>query len=206
MYPDMTADEFLEAVDELNVTISDRNMLSFMPRAFTGLFSAFMYGVTLIFIYLSWLLLTFLITAADEATIYVGLIIMVLIVPALLSLQRAVAPALKRAILKWLKLHDYEEKFTFLEHADRSDEAKRVDKDYKFYRFCDEVRAHKIVDAFISYDGDECDVGISFDDEDTGTGLIRRIRLPVRIVEDLDCIVVDFERRCVCCPATKEFV
>lgn len=206
VYPEMTADEFMGAVEDLNSTIEDRNALSFMPRAFSTIFAVVMFIMTAAVILLSWKLLTFLITGRDTGTVYVGLLLMVLVVPAAFSLQKKAAPALKKLLLKLMKLHDYEEKFTFLEHADREDEKKRVDSDYKYYRFCDEVRSHKIVDASIDYDGNECEVDISFNDEETGTGLIRRIRLPVRIVSDLDGVVVDFERRCVCCPATEEFV
>ena len=204
VYPDTTAAEFVDAVDDLNRDIEAHNSLSFLPRFIAMVFGITMFLVTLVFIWVSWRLAVFLITGRDKTTIVMGLVLMALMVPSALALQKKVSPLLKAMLLKALNLKDYEEKFTLHEYADRDDGRKRLADDLKFYNLCDELRAHKITDATITYDGIQCEVDISYNDVKTGTDVVRRVMLPLRIVAGGGNVVVDFERRCVIYPENLE--
>ena len=200
VYPDITAAEFTEAVGDLNRDIDNGNRLSSIPRLFAFVFQAVMLVATCAAIYVSWMLVIFLITGRDKTTIIAGLLCGAIMAPSAFSLQRKSAPLLKRLLLKAFSLRDYEEKFTVKEYADREDARKRLADDLKFYNLCDELRSHKVTDATITYDGNECEVDISYGDPRTGSDVVRRVRLPLRIVSGSGCVVVDFERKCVVFP------
>lgn len=200
IYPDISADEFIEAVDDLNRDVDICNSMSFLPRLISLAFGSISYVITALLIWLSWHVMVFLITGQERATIIAGLIIMALFVPSAFSLQKRFAPVFKAWLLDLLKLKDYEEKFTLREYIDRDDSGKKLNEKLKFYRLCDELKDHKISDATITYDGSECEVDISYADIRTGSDVVRRIKLPLRVVHTGRNVVVDFERECVVYP------
>ena len=203
VYPDMTSGEFSETLESLNMDIDNNNNLSAIPRLIAFAFGFVSFIFTAILLFLSWKLVIFLITGRDAATVYVGIIISVLLVPASLSLQRGLAPLLKRWLLKVLGLKDYEERFTVLEHAERNDKTKQLSGDLQYYNLCDELRRHKIDDATVNYDGNICEVDVSYMDGMTGTQIVRKIRLPLIVSAKAYDVTVDLERRCVVFPAEK---
>lgn len=183
--------------------IDNNNNLSAIPRLIAFAFGFVSFIFTAILLFFSWKLVIFLITGRDAATVYVGIIISVLLVPASLSLQRGLAPLLKRWLLKVLGLKDYEERFTVLEHAERNDKTKQLSGDLQYYNLCDELRRHKIDDATVNYDGNICEVDVSYMDGMTGTQIVRKIRLPLIVSAKAYDVTVDLERRCVVFPAEK---
>ena len=199
----MTSGEFSETLESLNMDIDNNNNLSAIPRLIAFAFGFVSFIFTAILLFLSWKLVIFLITGRDAATVYVGIIISVLLVPASLSLQRGLAPLLKRWLLKVLGLKDYEERFTVLEHAERNDKTKQLSGDLQYYNLCDELRRHKIDDATVNYDGNICEVDVSYMDGMTGTQIVRKIRLPLIVSARANDVTVDLERRCVVFPAEK---
>jgi hypothetical protein len=152
----------------------------------------------------SWKLVIFLITGRDTATVYVGILIVLLLVPAALSFQKKFAPLLKGLLLKILNLKDYEERFTVLEHAERADKRKNMSGDLQYYNLCDELRSHRIEDASVNYDGSICEVDVCYMDINTGTQVVRKIKLPLTMACEVKDVTVDLERRCVIFPAGKD--
>lgn len=196
----MTAAEFEESLEGLNNDIDNSNRLSSIPRFLSWIFATGMYAVTAVTIFFLWKLLVFLITGRSITTVIIGLILAIVMVPSAFSLEKKLAPLVKKGLLKLLSLKDYEEKFTFLEYVDREDVKKKLSDDLKYYTLCDELRQHLVTDASVNYDGSECEVDVSYADENSKTDIVRRIRLPLRSVSDIDDIIVDLNRRCVLLP------
>ena len=200
VYPDITAREYMDVVDDLNRDVETINSMSFLPRLIALVIGLMSYAITAGFIWLAWHVVVFLITGRDRGTIIAGLVAIALFVPAAFSLQKKLGPKLKEILLKLLKLKDYEEKFTFREYIDRDDSGKKLNEKLKYYNLCDELRSHKVTDATITYDGSDCEVDISYFDPRTASDVVRRIRLPLRVVDEGKNVIVDFERKCVVYP------
>ncbi|WP_026653556.1 hypothetical protein [Butyrivibrio proteoclasticus] len=204
VYPDMSADSFINVIDEFNGDIGKENLKTLIPRTLGRIFNYLIYVVYFVLIINVFKGLLFLITGRSENVIYLSLFIFIAVFGGLIFSLRPLGKCIRTLIIKGLRSHEFNESYSFSKYVVRKNSAKKKQKELNLYQMCDELKnSARIVDAAARCDGDMCKVEIKFV-SDTGIERFYKFDFPYKLSEDTSDTIVDFTRELVIFPENMD--
>lgn len=198
IYPQMDKEYYNGSVHSFNSQIDIDNLKSLLPRMILYAVRVFIYIVWAVFMYRLFLGVTRFVTAKDVGTIELGLVIYALSVPLSLALIKVLRKTFRPYLLKALRGQEAIESYTYSPYVERSDSDKFAGRTEKYLEACDELKGSKIIDASTVCDGSVCRVEVKY--EFGGRTKLRRFTFDYKETDDVDRIIVDFDRRLVIFP------
>ena len=202
IYPNDSASELIDAVEDLNIGISNQNLSSF-PVRFLGLLARL--ALFVIYFIVSWFVfkhVTYSITAKGTETIIMSLFIFLLVyISGIFGIYR-LGIYVRKLILSLMKTDEAEESYSFSEYVTRKDPLKKRQKSLRLYQMCDTLKQSQILDATARSDGDYCRIEVSWQSDSDKSVYV--FKFPYKTSASNDEIIVDFERELVLLPYLKD--
>ncbi|WP_071177561.1 hypothetical protein [Butyrivibrio hungatei] len=200
VYPDISADSFVNVIEEFNGDIEKENLKTLLPRTLGRIFYYLIYAAYFVLALYIFKGLLYLITGRSENVIYTSLFVFIAVFGGLLFSLKSLSKFLRILIIKGLRSHEFTESYSFSKYVVRKNSDKKKQKELGLYQMCDELKkSARIVDATARCDGDICRVEISFV-SDMGIERFYKFDFPYKLSEDTSDTIVDFTRELVIFP------
>ncbi len=198
VYPPISADNYIDAVEDFNKDIGNDNLKTALPRIVGSVQRVLFFLLYFIFFWYVLRIYVYVITACERDVIIISMLLLITAFLIGLVLVTLVSGYLKMIIILLMRSHGIMESYSFSEYVERRSRNKKKNKELTLYNMCDTLKRSKILDATARCDGDICKVDIQYSNS-SGREVLS-FNFPYKISDSTQSIVVDFNRELVIIP------